>query len=609
MARLRLFRLGVIAAAMLLVWALVLLIFRPPALDTDALRATMTRKLTAWSGGQLAIAGPLHFSYFPTIAVEAEGVTVSAPERLPLVSEIAIEKLRIEGGLLSLLWPNADFEKLILEGARVSVRKPGPTPELAPPQTDEMRLLQAMKDTPVEWLILRRSRVQFEGEEKDSLEQVDADIRLINGSGAANASGKLQWHGQPVTFALNGSAPQIDKGTASIPMTVSIEAPALNASLDGRAAVASGMQFAGQIELSISDVVRFGRWMGLLLPEGGEARKFSFSGKFDWDKDLIGFDEGSFSIDGNRAIGALAMKFGAARPQVEGTLAFQKLMLPAVQAEPGKAETPVPGNPDSFTWMHHVDIDLRISTASLVMPSLEIGQAAISAVLRSGQLDADFAILDLCEGKANGRLEYDAAVPEGRARLAASINGLSARTCLAALAGAEPLRGTADIDAEITTEGRDFAALLQKASGQVRLNLTEGEVDLDIAKLGALAAKGDLHGWAPLRGRTTAVNALEGTIVLRPGTAYSDSIKLITADKSVVTGEGTVDLATGEVDYRIVVTTDPPKTPPAVARAGETGPSQLHVSGSLSKPVFQIAPVRSGSRLSRETSRYAVYAD
>ncbi|MGE0613928.1 MAG: AsmA-like C-terminal region-containing protein, partial [Hyphomicrobiales bacterium] len=399
------------------------------------------------------------------------------------------------------------------------------------------------------------------------------------------------------------------KGTAAIPMTLKLEAPALTAALDGRTAVASGLQFAGQIDLNVTDIVKFGRWMGLLLPEGGDAWQFSVSGKFDWDRELIGFDEGSFSIDGNRAIGALSLKLGPSRPQVEGTLAFQKLALPALQFNDVKPDTLSTGVPDGFTWMHHVDVDLRISTASLVSPALEIGQAAISAVLRSGQLDGDFAILDLCEGRANGRFEYNAGVPEGRARLAANINGLSARRCLAAIAGASPLRGATDIEVDVTTQGRDMTALVRKAKGQVKLRLTEGEVDIDVAKLAALAPNGEVSGWEPLRGRTTAISSMEGTILLRPGIAYSDSVKLVTADRMEISGDGSIDLSTWNVDYRLAVANGAPASPPAAGATEAKGPARLVISGPLSKPVFQIAPVRSGSHAPGAPRHYAAHGE
>ncbi|MEC9369293.1 MAG: AsmA family protein, partial [Pseudomonadota bacterium] len=580
--------------AVVFVCALALITVRPAALDTDTLRGNMTRKIAAWSGGQLAISGPIRFSYFPTISVEAEQVQIQAPGRIPMVIEITAEKLRVDAGFWSLIWPNADLDRLVLDGAIVRLRQQGATPDVAPPQKDEFRLFKALQESPVESVILQRSKIVLAGEQREeTIELASGNIRIYGGTGAVTTTGKATWRERSLTFAFTADAPRIDKGTAAIPVRLTAESPIASASMEAMATVASGIQLAGKMDVNIADLSQFARWLGLLLPEDSRPHRFVASGSFDWDKDLLGFDDGTFVLDGNKAIGTMAVKFAETRPRIEGTLAFQRFELPLLPADSGTPKPKSAPSTDGFAWMHHFDADLRISTVSLATPALEIGQAAIATVLRSGQLDADFAVLDLCGGKANGRVEYNAAVPEGRARLVTNIDDLSAKRCLTSLAGSSPVRGVARISADITSDGRNFAALMERLAGSVSVSLSEAEVDVDVSRIVPLASKSDVKGWAPLLGRSTTLTKLDGQFVLRRSIAYSNALTLETPEKATLTAEGTTDLATGDVDYFVVVE----NVPTTAGNAESTAqPPRLHVSGSWLRPNFQLERMRAGSR-------------
>jgi hypothetical protein len=54
---------------------------------------------------------------------------------------------------------------------------------------------------------------------------------------------------------------------------------------------------------------------------------FSAAGAFHFAGWTLNFDDWAFALDGNKAVGLLALTATGSRPRVEGTLAFDRLVL------------------------------------------------------------------------------------------------------------------------------------------------------------------------------------------------------------------------------------------------------------------------------------------
>ena len=106
-------------------------------------------------------------------------------------------------------------------------------------------------------------------------------------------------------------------------------------------------------------------------------------------------------LDGNKALGAMLLDFGGPRPQIEGTFALQKLNLTHyIQTSAAQSATPAPNaRPDKqksagvdFPLLHHLDLDVRISTTELTAPPFTLGQSALSqSEWRRRQLGGGYA--------------------------------------------------------------------------------------------------------------------------------------------------------------------------------------------------------------------------
>ena len=71
---------------------------------------------------------------------------------------------------------------------------------------------------------------------------------------------------------------------------------------------------------------RFLRWAGIALPPGRSLKKLSAAGKARWNGSTLTFDDGTFSLDGNKAVGLLAVTPGP-RPRIDATLDFERLAI------------------------------------------------------------------------------------------------------------------------------------------------------------------------------------------------------------------------------------------------------------------------------------------
>ncbi|MBW2723314.1 MAG: AsmA family protein [Deltaproteobacteria bacterium] len=227
----------------------------------------------------------------------------------------------------------------------------------------------------------------------------------------------------------------------------------------------------------------------------------------------------------------MAIVISGPRPQIEGTLALQKLNLtryfepedtPAplkkTAAKKGKAQKPVEVD---FPILHHINIDLRISTTQLTAGPLKLGQSAISFSLKSGKLMADLAVFDVCDGNATARLAFDATVPDSAIRLTAGMASISTKSCIEIFTSDSSLEGVADLSADVTSKGRTAKELFDSLNGKVSLSMGEGQADIDIPKLIAKLPEGPAVGWDAARGSETSFLSLTGEFLLRRGAESS----------------------------------------------------------------------------------------
>ncbi|RMF09948.1 MAG: AsmA family protein, partial [Alphaproteobacteria bacterium] len=468
---------------------------------------------------------------------------------------------------------------------------------------DARRLGKALAAIPVRRVDIGEGSVTFASRtERDAISHLNGSI-LLSGDGAAlSAAGELIWRGERVAISLNSALPGTKANEQSLPLDLSVQTPLAAAEFEGEGVAADGLQIKGQLELQIRNLRLFTRWLGLLIPDGRGFGSFSASGPFQWQGTRMAFDEGSFVLDGNRALGTLGLDAGGARPKIDGTLAFTTIALaqylphtapgpaPAAAAPPGSAASPEPKRslPVDFPILHHLDLDLRLSMTRIVMGALEVGQTAFSVALNSGNLVADFAVLDLCGGTGSGRLAFDAAAPDTQVRLSGHLSGIAAKRCIEAAIEASPLDARTSVIFDLSSSGRSMNSLISNLSGTAMIKARAGSLALDLNALTPETASGAQDPVKLLFGGTTEFAEASGELIFRKDSIYAADLRVL-APPRLFSGDGTIDLKKRTLEFQVVSELAARGAPQEGSTPAASGPPPtVLLSGPWKSPVITV---------------------
>jgi len=608
MVHLTRFRIGLIVALGLIVVASAYFITGPALLNKKTIRTSVTQNLRDWTGAAVSVNGPTLLSYFPRPKLEIRRVHLAGIQRVPLINDLEAAKIEVELSLWSLISGNPVIDRVTLIEPLITSNSTSPSSSSTP----NPALAHALATAPFDSISLQNGKVTVIGPQRtDIFTNVTADIDVKGSDGAHSSQGTFTWRKQPVSFRYSADALSIVANAATMPITVTLDGDLFSAEIEGNAVITNGLRVTGNLDLEIPNLPNYAKWMGILVPDDQKQGKFAASGTFSWAGSRIGFDEGTFELDGNRALGAMAIVISGPRPQIEGTLALQKLNLtryfepedtPAplkkTAAKKGKTQKPVEVD---FPILHHINIDLRISTTQLTAGPLKLGQSAISFSLKSGKLMADLAVFDICDGNATARLAFDATVPDSAIRLTAGMASISTKSCIEIFTSDSSLEGVADLSADVTSKGRTAKELFDSLNGKVSLSMGEGQADIDIPKLIAKLPEGPAVGWDAARGSETSFLSLTGEFLLRRGGIYTDSLK-VDLGKSAIKGEGTIDIMSKALDMRLLMTQTvaksdaKPKTSPDDQKPKSTAAGTIVINGPLSDPTFSLEPAKSSAQ-------------
>ena len=258
-----------------------------------------------------------------------------------------------------------------------------------------------------------------------------------------------------------------------------------------------------------------------------------------------------------------------------GTLDLNRFTPPArrgAAAAPATAAMPLNLQP-----LRALDGRLRLNVARLLRPPYRIDALALQAGIDNGRLSVQRLTGRAWGGSFDASGSADAADNALALRLRAQ--DVDMRALLADTLGYDGLRGRARIEADLRGRGADAGALRASLGGTARLALQP-------AALSGVDLAHTLRGWrsatqdriASDAARQTDFSQLEGGFVVRNGVARNDDLDG-RSEFLRVSGEGTVDLARGRLDYLL-------RTRVVNTASGRAGPEMMMLNG-VTVPVLR----------------------
>ena len=543
----------------------------------------VTAALAAWTGGEVRLTGPLRVHYFPSVTVKGAFELTDAA-RLPLVKSITAKDAKITLNLPDLLFGRIHFDTLRLSKAEIVLKEP-PPPLKPADHTPQDLIANLLAGAPVNVIRFRDGIIHFATPSgSDAITNFDARFDASSGRGTMSSYGSFDFRNETVHFAVDSGEPSETDEGASVPVAVTFTSTPLIAKLTGTARLGYGIDVAGDMHADIGDGRRFLRWAGIALPDGQSLKNISASGGVEWNGTTLTFDDGSFSVDGNAADGLLAITTGAP-PRIEGTLAFDRLMLDPYLLGAADDDKPRTGPLLDWALLKYLDADLRISAGEIAASSIKLGRGGFTISAKNGVVAGEIGELELCDGSASGRLGLDMSQPEIKASLVANLADVTVETCLRPFGLGVPVTGVAALKTEVSTTGASVAELIDRLSGTLKVNSQGGAVPVDFTRLLTTAAPLDGEGWS--RDSLTPFDTLNADCRLVAGHISCQTFNMQTR-RGLISGTGDVDLGQQTLDWSLSVANHVVPMRASQLITTET-PPKVSIRGPLSQPMIRRA--------------------
>lgn len=545
--------------------------------SSSHLRDRVAAALSAWTGATVTLTEPLTVRYFPPLSLRG-GFVLSNATKLPWVSSIAARDAKMSLSLPDLLMGRVKIEALRLGRPTITL-KADAAPAAPVDQTAEALVTNGLTAAPVGVVRIRHGTINTASGERVARD-LDARFDASDGTGALTALGSVTFRGETVRFAVNsGKISEIEEGQ-SAPLALTITSAPVTAKFSGTARFADGFGLDGDMQAEMGDARHFLNWVGMDLPEGESLKNLTAEGPVHWAGSTLIFEDGAFSLDGNAAVGLLAITTGM-RPRVEGTLAFERLVLDPYL---GTGDTAAIGDP-LFDWalLKHFDADLRLSAADIEASTLELGSGGLTITAKNGTISSEVGELELCGGQVAGRVGLDLSGPRTKASFAGNLSDVAVETCLQPLALDIPVKGTGGMKVDVSTGGRTLDELIRGLAGDLQLTAHDGAVPIDFPQLLAGSAV-EGTGWS--RETVTPFESLDADCRLSAGHIWCQVFTMQTR-RGVVSGSGGVDVGKQTLDWDFLIAN--PVAPLNASQLVMETPPRVTIRGPLTQPLIQRA--------------------
>ena len=327
---------------------------------------------------------------------------------------------------------------------------------------------------------------------------------------------------QPARFAVWAAQPDRLLNAGTSPVTLRFEDEDLQVVLNGALTLSEKTRFEGQLAASAASLRTAAGWFGVPMPLPGPYRDARIRADATFEPGELGLTNLSISVDGNSLDGAASIRLNGPRPSAAATLASAAIdFAPMFEDYPG-AVANGQWNRDAFppARLGAADLDLRLSARRARLGDIQLDDAALSVILKSGRLDLSIAQTRAYSGLARAR----AVIAENEAGLdirgSLSAEKLDIAPLLWDSVKRQILTGGAGLSTSFETSGNSFADLAAHLDARGDFSVASGEIfglDLDLAF--RRMERNPLSVGADLRSGRTPFDLMSGKFNMSQGVA------------------------------------------------------------------------------------------
>jgi AsmA protein len=390
----------------------------------------------------------------------------------------------------------------------------------------------------------------------ERLEDVQFQVAWPSISRSFGANGHFVWRDQPIEASLTLSdflaALTGDRSGVKIRLT----SDPLNLAFDGSATDQPTLKIQGTLDVESPSLRDAMYWTGKSRPPFGGFGRFALRADSDIGGGIVSLSNVNVELDGNTAVGALTLGTDGHR-QVQGTLAVDALDLtPYVSGvrlvasnDNNWAELPI-----ELDGFNDLNLDLRLSAASVKIADAQLGRTAVAATMSGGKLDLTIGESQAFGGVAKGTLGIASADPGVAVTSHMQFLDVDLADCLGQIFNMRKLEGRGDLALDVNGSGNTVLAVTHALNGTATLNAQSGALDgLNVEQLLRRLERRPLSGNGDFRTGSTPFDQLAINLKVDQGVVSIDDMHVNGPSVKLVVG-GQASVPTRDLDLKGVAT-------------------------------------------------------
>jgi AsmA protein len=347
----------------------------------------------------------------------------------------------------------------------------------------------------------------------------------------------------------------------------------LEAAYTGEVALAEPGAFKGKLNASSDKLRDLLAAAEIEMAPGSTLQTFAATSDVSGSFTNIALSALDLKLDQITAKGTAGIDLTGEKPRLTGKLNMGSLDLspflaPADQ-KPQAAKPMEAWSKDKLdlAGLSAANADLQITTSQITLGSVKLTDAALTANLTDGKLNADLSKFKAFGGNWDGRMTVDASSAVPAVSFAMNGDSVAMSNLLGTLAGFDKLAGTGAFKVEASARGDSLDALMHGLNGEVSTNLSEGALKgLNVTQLVRSAQSlqtafttGKLNNldFRSVLSPTaeTDFTKFDSVLKIQNGVANVNLMKLISPALGI-DGTGNIDIGGQKLDLRLATAID-----------------------------------------------------
>jgi AsmA protein len=541
---------------------------------------------------------------------------------------VAVERLDVELGFLSLLGGEPSISRLVLTHPTIELR-PNQSPDpradapapaaraepgrdaTAPRGEGEARAIDRLARIGLESVRIVDGRVRYLDASSAPVAEIgslEADLTL-GAAGALQAKGSFLLRGERLAFTGELPSLSVLLREQATQLKLTLAGRPFEATFAGELTIGHEASLDGRLGLTVTSTPALAAWLGEVsdaLPDPGALR---LAGAVTLGEGRLTLAELDATVGDTPLAGDLTLETKRARPSLSGTLRLAELNVGRLLLRPGPAGAaagaPIQtaGRPEgekrtNGDWgderidlkaLPLADADLTLSVERVAYKELATGRSTLRFGLENGFAKVTLDDMQLYGGRAQGVVTLDATNPTPAIGGNLTLEGISVLPLLRDGLGFEWLEGSGSIALALAGRGASVREVVAGLNGKVAMNVGNGAIrGGDFAKVLRGLEQGRLEALGAAQGDKTQFSEFAATFLLASGVATNQDLRLL-SPRLQVGGSGSAALARRSIDYTARVRIVGGVSVPGAVLNVANLEIPLRIEGPWSKPNLSVA--------------------